>query len=96
MKKKWEKGWCLFKNKKEKHDILLVEGSLHFAHQVIANNNGKEIRLVCWKFKNDDVESLKKSLRIVCIVKVLKKTSMLHKEKKILCIKFSWTLEKTL
>jgi len=65
--KTWEKRWRLFKNKKKKHDIVLIEGSLHFAHQVITNYNGQEIRLVCWKFKNDDVESLKKSMKIVCI-----------------------------
>lgn len=41
------KRMVLIRNQKEKYDILLIEGSLHFADQVITNNNRKEITLVC-------------------------------------------------
>jgi hypothetical protein len=48
MKQKHEKkDGAYLKIKKEKHDIVLIEGLLHFPHRVITNYNGQEIRLVC-------------------------------------------------
>jgi hypothetical protein len=57
MKQKHEKkDGAYLKIKRRSMTSCLLK--VHFTlHQVITNNNEKEIRLVCSEFKNDDVEA---------------------------------------